>query len=293
MLRKLIKHEWKDVSKVGGLLLLVMLAVTVIGCIVIKVSAIGDLFLNEKVDNMRAIGTVYTVFSSAIIYVLMLVGISYGIFIYLGVRFYKTMYTSQGYLLHTLPVTKHQILFSKILVSGIWYFFISAAIVLSVCSLLYVAFSGILTETLSKEGYTLMELVRIFLREMTAVYEEEMGLDMTRYVVTMVIVILLSPFTNLMLLFGGITLGQLSQKHKGLMGVLAYFGLLLINMVVVMVVQTVTTLHQTIVLMQSQEGVVSMNMNLSYDINALISIVMGAVMYVVSYLVITRKLNLD
>ena len=41
------------------------------------------------------------------------------------------MYTDEGYLLHTLPVTKHEILASKILVGGLWVLIIVFSMYLS------------------------------------------------------------------------------------------------------------------------------------------------------------------
>lgn len=292
MLGKLIKHEWKSIGKVGGMMLLAMLVVTIIGCILIQVTSIGEMFTNDNVEDVQVIGMVFGVMTSVIIYMLMLCSVTYGMFIYLGVRFYKTMYTDEGYLIHTLPVTAHQILGSKLLVSGLWYLFITAAIVISVFTLIFSAISGMLTEFLAEEGIGLWEAIGEIIDEIAVAYEE-IGFDLVRYGITMVILLLLGPFSGLMTLFGALTIGQLSRKYKALMGILVYFGLMLINMVIAMIVQMVVTINQTVNIIANPNSMETFNMNATYDASMIISIAMGAIMYVVSYLIITKKLNLD
>lgn len=292
MLGKLIKHEWKSVSKVGGLMLLAMLVVTIIGCILIQVTSIGEMLTNDNVETVQVVGMVYGVVTSLLIYILMLFSVTYGIFIYLGVRFYKTMYTDEGYLIHTLPVTAHQILVSKLLVAGLWYMFIMIGVFVSVFSLIFCCISGMLTEFLAEEGYTVWEMLKELVAELAVAYEE-IGFDLTRYALTMIIMLITGPFAGLMSLFGAITIGQLSRKYKALMGILTYFGLMLINMVIGMVVQMVVTINQTVSLIANPNSDVMINMNATYDASTIISIAMGAIMYVVSYFIITKKLNLD
>ena len=45
--------------------------------------------------------------------------------IYIAVRFYKNLYTDEGYLMHTLPVTPRQLLVSKLTVGSLWSFLVT------------------------------------------------------------------------------------------------------------------------------------------------------------------------
>ena len=116
MLGRLIKHEWKSTYKVGCLMLAAMAVTTFLG------------WMSFQTPMWRSMGDgggrfiwldIFGAFT-LVMYVVLLVVINSGIVIYVGVHFYKTMYTDEGYLLHTLPVTKHEILFCKILVGGLW-----------------------------------------------------------------------------------------------------------------------------------------------------------------------------
>ena len=107
MLGKLMKYEWKNIWKAGTLMLLGMLVVTVIGCVVLRMP--GGL-VTEIADgnNMNATQSWFVLSSfvaTLILYVIMLLASTWGMLIFLGIRFYRSMYTDEGYLSHTLPVT--------------------------------------------------------------------------------------------------------------------------------------------------------------------------------------------
>ena len=114
MLGKLMKYEWKNIWKAGTLMLLGMLVVTVIGCVVLRMP--GGL-VTEIADgnNMNATQSWFVLSSfvaTLILYVIMLLASTWGMLIFLGIRFYRSMYTDEGYLSHTLPVTANQLFLS-------------------------------------------------------------------------------------------------------------------------------------------------------------------------------------
>ena len=114
MLGKLIKHEWKGTYKVGCILLLSTFMITIIGYFALHLPfMIGGV-------NFTSVTTVIIGLLGYIVLILGLMGILYGIMIYLGIRFYKNMYGDEGYLTHTLPATSYQLMGSKVIVGGIW-----------------------------------------------------------------------------------------------------------------------------------------------------------------------------
>ena len=146
MLGKLMKYEWKNIWRAGTLMLLGMLAVTVIGCVVLRMP--GGL-VTEIADgnNMNATQSWFVLSSfvaTLILYVIMLLASTWGMLIFLGIRFYRSMYTDEGYLSHTLPVTANQLFLSKVLVSGVWYLFITIGIGISVVALIVSLMTGLL-----------------------------------------------------------------------------------------------------------------------------------------------------
>ena len=58
---------------------------------------------------------------SIFLYYFGLIGCTLGTMLIIAIRFYKTCYTDQGYLTHTLPATTRQILNAKIMASILIY----------------------------------------------------------------------------------------------------------------------------------------------------------------------------
>ena len=101
MLRKLFKHEFKETAKLLLPLDLVLLAVTVIGCILLG----SSILQNESLQMLS--------FSCMMIYILSIFALFIITAVYLTVRFYKTMYAAQGYLTHNQWLYLLLILFSS------------------------------------------------------------------------------------------------------------------------------------------------------------------------------------
>lgn len=293
MLGKLMKHEWKNINKVGGIMVLVMVAVTVIGCIMLHLPGMAALFSEGgNLSEMQMVGWILMGVMTLLIYVFMLMGATYGIFIFLGMRFYRTMYTDQGYLTNTLPVTAHQLLISKILVSGFWYFLIGIVVAVSIFALFFSLFNGLLRDTLAAEGYSTWGFMGMILSEMMEVYEE-MGMNMTNFTIIMGIMLVVSPFATIVVLFGSLTLGQLSKKHKGLMGILAYFGVVFVNVIISSIVQIVNSVRLSLAALSNPYGEVTMNTSGSYISSLIIVVVLAVTLYCTSHHILTKKLNMD
>ena len=146
MLGKLMKYEWKNTWKAGMLMLLGIFIVTVAGCIVLQMP--GGVVSNLVDGNEANAAQTWLVISSftatLILYVIMLLASTWGMLIFLGIRFYRSMYTDEGYLSHTLPVTANQLFLSKVLVSGVWYLFIMIGIGISIVALLVSLMMGLM-----------------------------------------------------------------------------------------------------------------------------------------------------
>lgn len=286
MLGKLIKHEWKSIYKIGVIMLIALLAVTLIGCLYFSSPMWTNLF-NEgtNLDNLASLSGMFMGIGSLIVCVFTVIGVVYGMMIYLGVRFYRSMYTDEGYLAHTLPVTPHQLLGAKLIVGGIWMLFVNVVSILSIVLLVFAMIASIVEG--AAVGMSLWDILRAFGSEIFELYEAELGLNVARYLVTMALSIIISSFTGIMTVYGALTIGQLSKKYKAMMGILAYFGLGLVNMIIGMVV-SMFSMASTISQMNGD-----MSMNTSFDFELIISIVMGVGLYFLSHFIIKRKLNLD
>nr|WP_296482560.1 hypothetical protein [uncultured Acetatifactor sp.] len=279
MLGKLIRHEWKETSKMGCLLLFVVVLITLFGWLAFRTP------MWKSISNGNASFSWLDIFSvlTLMMYVMMLAGINYGITIYLGVRFYQTMYTDQGYLTHTLPVTKHQLLLSKILVSGLWIFFLMLSLYLSV----FILGASMLSLFLP-QGYSLASLWRelgLNFGELLELIGEEMDFNVIRWLVTLVVTTILSPFATVTILFGAISMGQLFGKHRVLAAILSYIGIMV-------AVSVLSSVFRSI-LMFSRITSAGSYLNNSLDSSIIINLLLAVGLYFVSWHVTSNRLNMQ
>lgn len=290
MLGKLIKYEWKSVYKVGCVILLVVMAFTLLGAVVFHTPMWSILFSDDtRISDGQMLFWVMTGFSSFLLYVLMLVGATYGIIIYLGVHFHKTMYTDEGYLSHTLPVTPHQLLISKFLVGGIWVLFIQLAVTASVLILVASLFAAIENaEPNVFGGQTYWEMFS----EIFEIISDDMGFEVVHYTISFILTVIISPFSSIASLFGALTIGQLSRKHKAMMGIITYFGILFATSILSSIVQSIGTVS-AYVIDDYRIGSSNFTLFLTRDIQIIIPLLTGVGLYFLSHYIIDRKLNLE
>lgn len=223
MLRKLIKYEWKSTYKVGSLMLITSLVIGLLGAITVRF-AFHDDMENELASSVFPILGFFTL----LLFFLLLVSIVYGNLIYQGVKFYKSMYCDEGYLSHTLPVTTHQLLLSKIFVSGIWVLLIAVS--------LFVAGFMFVGSLISASGadMSLWEVIREIFRHLPEL-KEEFGISITPYVIWFILTVFVGPFISMASLFGAITMGQIVNKHRGLMAFVFYLLYMVVNWICQMI----------------------------------------------------------
>lgn len=292
-----MKYEWKNIWKAGTLMLLGMLVVTVIGCVVLRMpgGVVTGLLDNNDMNATQSWFVLSSFVATLILYVIMLLASTWGMLIFLGIRFYRSMYTDEGYLSHTLPVTANQLFLSKVLVSGVWYLFITIGIGISVVALIVSLMTGLLnigelSSVLTQYNGNIWEFLADAFYELGRTYEEEMGINLLHYGITLLLTYVAGPFITMVTLFGALTIGQLSSKHKGLMGILAYAGLPILSSIIGSTVQSAFMFGANVA--NSASGI-TVSTNSAYDINVITSLLIAAIMYGVSYYIMNRKLNLD
>ena len=110
MLRKLLKHEFRATGRIMLPLYLILLA-TAIGA---NFSTRGLLETDLKVLDLLG-GLLVMAFAVAIIAVCVMS------MVVMVQRFYKNLLQDEGYVMMTLPVSVHQHIWSKLIVSSVWF----------------------------------------------------------------------------------------------------------------------------------------------------------------------------
>lgn len=293
MLRKLIKYEWRETRTMGLILVGAIILATLMGVFSIYTMS---LFMGDE-EGILAIASGITGMFSFLAYMLIVVGTIYGILIYLSVRFYQSMYTDRGYLLHTLPVTKHQILGSKILVGTVWlyviYLMLFLSAVLSIFSIVVaVAEPGVIPKIPDAVG-----AVAQFIREVwIEMFGSDEGLFLlgSHYVVSLLLLALISLPSQLLLIYGAISMGQLFKKYRALWALLFVmlfsFARVILSYIVSLVLMVGLSLGNA---MLPDNELFMMHMYaFQWDATWIIGLVLSVVFYKVTHWILTRKLNM-
>ena len=101
MLKKLIKHEWKDTWSVGTTCSVIVLVLTIIGLFVLNEDIWRE---SANRSDMAEDFTVITMMLYLMMFVWGLVAAAFVVRYYFFWRYYKNLFTDQGYLMNTLPV---------------------------------------------------------------------------------------------------------------------------------------------------------------------------------------------
>ena len=122
MLRKLIKHEFRATGRVMLPLFLILL-VTSVGA---NFSVRGMLDTRYKVldvlGSLLVMAFAVAIFGVCVMSVVLMVQ-----------RFYKNLLQDEGYVMMTLPVSVHQHIWSKLLVSAVWFALTVVVVCLAAC----------------------------------------------------------------------------------------------------------------------------------------------------------------
>ncbi len=120
MLRKLLKHEFRATGRIMLPLYLILL-VTALGS-----NLSGRWMVNSRHEALSLLGVLIVMaFGIAIVAVFIVA------FIMMVQRFYKNLLQDEGYLMFTLPVSVHQHVWSKLIVSAVWFVATVLAVILA------------------------------------------------------------------------------------------------------------------------------------------------------------------
>lgn len=210
MLGKLLKYEFRATGRsmlpvLGVLTLLVLLANISVRLLDRQAGAFLTILL-----IMVIFLTVIAVIVSELLPIIVMIQ-----------RFHKNLLAGEGYLMHTLPVSVHSLVWSKLIVSLVWMLLTNVIIFLlgglSVMHLTNMNLGAVL------EGFPSVEELRQFLSSVGL----SMG-DLYLFLGEMVVAVVLSGIVTCLQFYAAMSLGFSFTNHKGLMSVLCFVGILIV-----------------------------------------------------------------
>lgn len=206
MLGKLVKHDFLSTWKVPVALDAVLIFLGILTAFAVQgIHSVGD-----------SVGMSIFMFSFVGVFYIGIIAANIITLIYLVVRYYRNLYTSEGYLTFTLPVKTDMIVHSKVITGSVWMFL---SYLFTVVSLL-IAGAGFIKAT----NVTPAELKESF-TQINAV----MGLTDPGFIAIMIFVFLITPISGILCMYFSVSIGQLWQNHKVLGSVLCIVALYIIN----------------------------------------------------------------
>ena len=194
-------------------------------------------------------------------------------------RFYKNYMTDEGYLMFTLPVSVHQLLWSKLLVSMLW--FIAGFCVDALALVLTVYEDGMFAG--------LPEFVRTLFDSVNREYMVNGAL----YMLELLGVLLVSMVTACLMFYAPIAIGNSFATHKTLLSVVFYFVIQTVLQIVTLFgfsasVELVTPLLTPAILDSTIKTA-----HLLFTSLFVYELVIGAILYVLTWFMLRKKLNLQ
>lgn len=265
MVKKLFKHEFAAYWRVLLPAWIALMGVSVLGRLI-------QLFEQDS--------TIYEIVSgsSVVFYVIAIVAAFAFPFVYAIIRFYRNLFTGEGYLTFTLPVTPTQHIWVKVL----------TAVALQVLSLLVICLSA----TIMTAGELLVEIWKAIVYLLDQAYLH-MGGHLVWFIIEAVLLLLVLLVYEALFFDTCITIGQLFRKNRVLAAVGVYFGFYVIEQVV----GTCAIIVAAFINWDSLMLFVSENLYLCAHLGMWLLIVgtavLGAVFYVVTHHIISKRLNLE
>lgn len=266
--KKLIKYD----LKYGAKIFIVIHALLWIAAI------FGRVFFLDRIDfdaPAEQLVSVLVLFFSAFVLLFSVVSLATALLI--AARFYKNLFTDEGYLTWTLPASPVQQLWAKILSGCIWN-------ILDLI-LLYSATYFMWISPNVQNAY------RMIAAEFTA----SLGMPLSKFFLLMVLLSIIGVGSNVLMLYASISIGQLFPAHRLLLSVIVYFIFYMIIYALSMGALIIFKLLPGIALSANtvnEAASMSTYLTGTFLISLVLSAVMAVIQYVITHLILTRKLNL-
>jgi len=264
MLGKLFRHDMKALSRYLIMIHLVVFAAALIG----RLTLTG----HQGIWDVPNVAFVLYILA----FILLLMAASFGTYVIIGVYFYRSLYSRQGYLTWTLPATSGQLLVAKTLTGFIW----------SLASFIMLIISGLLFFLPPGVSWS----------EIAASFKTELGLSFSAFWLALLFLSILSCFCGIISIYASITIGQLFSGHRVIAAVMIYAGINIILQIISGMIPFVTSNSYTQIFTNTlnESGISSFGSELMNMIMvlSLASLIEGVVFYLITHYIMQKKINI-
>lgn len=202
MLIKLIKYDFKALNRFLIMIHIMLLITALLGRVV---------FVDRVLQNPESLSEVgmAIVAVGIILFCIMFMVAGFGTQVFSGIYFYRNLFSDEGYLTHTLPVSRTQLLVSKSIVASVWMFIDQLLLIGSVLILVLVD--------------PVLEVMTTYRAEVWEVLGLPPGLGYGAICLIILVLCLVSAVSSIALLYASVVIGQMFANHRALGAVVVYF----------------------------------------------------------------------
>ena len=258
MLGKLMHYEFKATGRIF---------LPIYGALLI-ISLVSRLFMNLQFGVPTVIGITVSV--------IMIIGICVITLLLTLQRFYKNLLGSEGYLMFTLPVSTDSLIWSKLLVASVW----------SVLSGI-VVFLAVLIMSVTSGGFrAVMDSIIELLHHI------QLGrIDSVFYIIELVIAVILSLFSNILLLYVCMALSLFVNKHRGLFAFGTFVVINIIGQILSGILAAIAAATDILHVLETTNAYLLVH--LAFVGTIIGTLIIGAVFYLVTRYMLKNRLNLE
>ncbi|MGE4485104.1 MAG: hypothetical protein AB7C97_08345 [Oscillospiraceae bacterium] len=263
MLGKLLKHEFRATGRIMWPLYLVLLFLSFCANLSIRQFDSADSIILNILG-----GLIMTV------YVIAIIGVCVMSVVLMINRFRTNLMSNEGYVMFTLPVSVHQLVWSKIIVSTVWF----------VATFLAVALSGLIVSFRVEYVTDFIASLQELFRQFTAYF----ALNGAAFLLETLVLVFLSSAAVCLLFYAAMAVGHSFANHKILLSVAFFFVFQLAAQLVVSI---------------SALGLNGLDMNWNLEpvgavhaamgVGIACTLIYGAVFYVITTVMLKKHLNLE
>ncbi|MBR3212113.1 MAG: hypothetical protein IKF70_03325 [Firmicutes bacterium] len=213
MLGKLLKYEMKSTSRFMWIIYGAVIVVGIIAGILLRLDiALGSAGYEDGVISAQTADTIQMIltFITFSIYFLLLIAMEVLTMVMIVMRFWKNMFGSEGYLMHTLPVPSWMLVTSKLIIAVLWE--LMAAVTALISGSFILGISGLLREIFG--GVSIREFLDSF---------TEIGLRLEPG--KWIFIIIFAALAGILQFYFAMSLGNMANKNKILYSVLSFLGI--------------------------------------------------------------------
>ena len=269
MLGKLIKYEFKGTAR----LYLPFFALLVLLTVVNRFSLRFGLGHSEAMEISAVLAMMLYIVAVIAIFVIAMVATVQ--------RFYKNFMTDEGYLMFTLPVSQDGLILSKLIVATIWNIF---SVLIAMLSLFFLMVDeDIWSALVSGVGE---------LQKLAATY----GINLFSVCAITLLTMLIGLVAGILQIYAAVVIGCTSSRHKLILGLGVYLGFNVVMQTASLVMlplimnwlTTINELGDSFTPQQAMgffQGVMLLGL--------VFSLVFGVIYYIITRLMLKKKLNLE